>query len=389
MLLLHKGFDALDLSLPLTISTGLADELEGVKAFINSIQQKEGIIDFERSNFLISEKGAPGGFAYLCKFVETDNIWFLKKPNQTRDKWGTRISCAAHNLSLDGIQGVREHLSQELAFLKLAYEPGIESIGRVDFAMDFLAPDFVLSPDNFIMHARNGWSQHIVADDVQINGRSGRTTSVTIGKNPNRQIIIYDKREETKKKPSHMPYIWEDNLTRMGEPHPDWTNPASSRVWRVEIRFFKQYLKNKAGILTFADLANALPDLLRKTIDQIRYCVPSGDSNRARWKDHPLWLRVREEIECDFSTIRSEADKESVKSFVLAEKDQYLARQIAGCMLNRAALRGIDPEGVKRFVLNEAQMMVENFASESDRTKKKLDQAKLRYRTHGKGKAAS
>ena len=378
MLLLHKGFDALDLALPMTISTGLSDEIDGVKAFLNSIQQSEGNIDFERNNLIIFPNGARGGYAYHCKFAETQNHWFFKKPSDKRDKWGTRISCAARNLALDGIQGVREQLSKELDFLKLVYEPGTESLGRVDFALDFLAPDFILNPDHFIMHARNGWSEHIT-DEMEVHGRSGRTTSVTIGKNPNRQIIVYDKREETIKKPSHMPIIWEDSLGRMNEPLPDWSQPALSRVWRVEIRFFKEYLKNKAGVRTFADLALALPEMLRKIVDQIRYTIPTSDSNRARWPDHPLWQRVREEIDCDFSTIRSEVDKESVDAFVLAEKDQYLARQIAGCILNRAALRGVELDGLTNFTMSQAKMIAENYEAMCDRTKEKLDQAKLKY----------
>lgn len=379
MKLLHKGFDALDFALPLTITPELAEEMDAVKAFITEIQQEEGIIDLARDNLRIFPTGARGGFAYHCKFFDTENHWFLKKPGNTRDKWGTRVSCAARGLALDGIEGVREQLGRELDLLNLYYEPGTESIGRVDFAMDFLAPDFTLNPDHFIMHARHGWSQHIAPADMAVHGRSGRTTSVTIGKNPNRQIIIYDKTEETSRKASYVPIIWMDNLDRWDEWHPNWKDPNESRVWRVEIRFFKEYLKGKAGVRTFADLAEALPDMLRKTVDQIRYTEPNDDSNRARWPDHPLWKRVREEIECDFSTIRSEADRESVDAFVLAEKDQYLARQIAGCMLNRAAIRGLTLPDLRGFTLAQAQMMADSFDELSDRTKKKLELARLRY----------
>lgn len=35
-------------------------------------------------------------------------------------------------------------------------------------------------------------------------------------------------------------------------------------------------------------VAAALPDMLRNTVDQIRYALPSGDNNLARWADHPL-----------------------------------------------------------------------------------------------------
>lgn len=379
MLCLHKGFDALDLALPLTISDDLAEEIDGVKAFLNATQQETGWLDLQRMNFSIFPTGVRGGFAYHCWFENTQNHWFLKKPSNSGDKWGTRISCAARNLAIDGIEGVRGQLAQELDFLNLVYEPGTESIGRVDFAMDFLVPNFELRPDHFIMHSRHGWSQHLASGNMAVHGRSGRTTSVTIGKNPNRQVIVYDKREEVLGKPSHIPPVWNKALESMGKEPLDFSNRATSTVWRVEIRFFKEYLKSKGGVRTFADLSGALPEMLRNTVDQIRYVVPTSDSNRARWADHPLWERVREEIECDFSTIRSDVDRETVERFILAEKDQYLARQIAGCMLNRAALRGVDLDGLKAFTLGQAQQMAENFEAMKDQTKDKLDKAKLKY----------
>lgn len=386
---LHKGFDALDLAFPLTISDELSEEINNVKAHLNANQLDLGFIDFERLHFTIFPTGARGGFAYHCRFDATQNHWFLKKPGNTGDKWGSRVSCAAMNLALGGIEGARRQLVEELDFLKLAHEPGTESVGRVDFAMDFLAPDFDLRPDHFIMHSRHGWSQHTAAGNMAIHGRAGRTTSVTIGKNPNRQVIVYDKREEVLGKPSHMPPIWDANLERLGLPPLDLSNRSTSTVWRVEIRFFKEYLKNKAGVRTFADLAAAMPDMLRNTVEQIRYVVPNGDSNRARWADHPLWERVRAEIECDFSTIRSNADRATVERFVLAEKDQYLARQIAGCLLNRAALRGVDLDGLKAFTLGQAQQIVENFEAMRDETKDKLDKAKVRYGRLATGKPAA
>jgi len=61
-----------------------------------------------------------------------------------------------------------------------------------------------------------------------------------------------------------------------------------AEIWRVEIRFFKRYLKNTWRVTTFGDLAAAMPKMLQKTIQDIRYTQPNDDSNRARWPDHLL-----------------------------------------------------------------------------------------------------
>ncbi len=379
MPLLHKGFDSLDLAFPLTISETFADEIDEVRAEMAEYDLPLGRLDRGDRSFVVHPTGARGGFAYMGSFDSTDNIWFLKKPNGKRDACGLRVSCSARNLAMDGITTVRGQLAEELACFGLLPKPGTESLGRVDFAMDFLAPDFILDADQFVMHPRNSRKRHAVAFDLAEYGRSGRTTSVTIGKNPHRQVIVYDKREEILFKASHMPILWRSNLERLGLPDIDLSKPKSSRVWRVEIRFYKEYLKSIWGVRTFGDLAKKLPAMLRKTVNEIRYTQPGSDRNRSRWPDHPLWLRVREEIECDFATIRTEADKETVIAESLAQKDAYLSRQIAGCTLNRAALRGLGVNELKPFAETQAQQIAGNYEAKPERTAEKLTKAKLRY----------
>lgn len=64
------------------------------------------------------------------------------------------------------------------------------------YALDFLVPGFILSPENFVMHANARRADHIVYRAMQVNERSGRVTYGTVGKMPGRQVIVYDKRAE-------------------------------------------------------------------------------------------------------------------------------------------------------------------------------------------------
>ncbi|PIE18123.1 MAG: hypothetical protein CSA65_05915, partial [Proteobacteria bacterium] len=85
-------------------------------------------------------------------------------------------------------------------------------------------------------------------DEMRSNGKSGRYSSVTVGKNPGRQVTIYDKRAQViaKRKPIWWD-IWNANLAREGAPPLD-PDAKSSQVWRIEVRAFKSCLKDRWGV---------------------------------------------------------------------------------------------------------------------------------------------
>lgn len=68
-----------------------------------------------------------------------------------------------------------------------------ESIGRVDVACDVLAPDLAPDRGHFVASARSGVEE--ISDTIlKVNGRSGRVETITVGKSPGRQVVLYDKR---------------------------------------------------------------------------------------------------------------------------------------------------------------------------------------------------
>jgi hypothetical protein len=128
------------------------------------------------------------------------------------------------------------------------------SVSRIDYAVDVLAPGFVLVPESFIMHSHCLRADHV---DMQIHGKSGRITSVTVGKMPARQVIVYDKRAEAiAHRKTHWWEIWNRALATRGLP---LLEPAGDRsacaVWRVEMRAGKDLLKDRWGIRDWAELA--------------------------------------------------------------------------------------------------------------------------------------
>ncbi len=211
----------------------------------------------------------------------------------------------------------------------------------IPYAVDILAPGFVLDPDCFVMHSQATRADHIEGADVQIHGRSGRCTSVTIGKMPGRQMILYDKRAEViAKRKAEWWEIWNAKRKAEGAPPLDRSDAAASTVWRAELRAGKRHLKDKWRIRTWADLDDRLGDLMAAALDAVRYCQPMADGNRSRWPDDTLWSTVREQITGDLFEMRSHVDPDLIRKVLRAEHQQMLVGQMSGLSVALAVTEG-------------------------------------------------
>ncbi len=248
MMLIRKGFDGLDISYPLTISEDVAERLELAKQEAECAVSDGGVYDHDGLQMLVSPTGAKGGFRYLCRTSGTSPMgetWKFKRPTGNKDVWGVSVSCNALPLALFGLTGVRAGIEATLERLELDYRPGTESIGRVDVCADVICPGLALDRHHIVCHSHSRVSEY---DDGAItsHGRSSRVETLTIGKNPNLQVSIYDKRADTiAKKKAYWVDIWNDALARRGLPLVDLSGRDTSEVWRVEVHAFKQHLKKR------------------------------------------------------------------------------------------------------------------------------------------------
>lgn len=376
--LLYQGFDGLDVSFMGQISQELCSTLEAAKEEAQRTHHPTAVL---RDGFamLVSESGAKGGYAFTASTGMFGATWFFKKPN-SRDPWGVRVSCNSFNLAVNGLSRVRAELYRIMNNLGVALIPNGESIGRVDYALDFLAPTFVLVPDQFVMHSNANRTDHVEQTDVSINGRSGRITSVTVGKMPGRQVIIYDKRAEViAKHKAGWWEIWNATRERLGAPPLDRDNPTESRIWRVELRAGKRHLKDDWNIRTWADLDSQLRDLIASMLDAISYTQPTKDSNRSRWPDSHLWELVRQKTDSDLIEMRNDANPDKVKHIQKDEYDQLLARQMLGLLISRAALQGLEEEKLKAFATSVGNDMASMISEGSSHFEEKLAKARDRF----------
>jgi hypothetical protein len=382
MKLIRKGFDGLDISYPLTISEEISDILERAQAVSRSDSGATGLFLHNGLMMQVAETGARGGYAFRCDsgaggpFGEN---WFFKRPNSKGDEWGVRVSCRALPLALDGLTKVRARIESTLAKLGLDYVPGTESIGRVDVACDVLAPGLAPDRAHFVAHARSR-VQEISDTLVQVVGRSGRVESITIGKNPNRQVVLYDKRAEViaTGKPYWWP-IWDSALAAQGLPPLDADDRAASSVWRIELRMFKRHLKDKWDVTTWGHLRERLPEILHYALSDVRFTIPNADTNRARWADQRLWTLAHEAFSGDMEDLQSMADSALVHDLIKAERDEMLAKQIAGCMLSRAALNDVSEDRLGAYAMGCADQIMREWQRTPERTRGRLAQARVKY----------
>lgn len=217
MELLYRGFDGLDVSFQGQISTKFAEALDSAKAQAGKSHQREPL-EWNGILLAVFETGAKGGYAFSATTGEFGATWFFKRPS-LYDPWGVRVSCSSFLLATKGLGGARAYIYAVMAALEIALLPDAESIGRVDYALDYLIPDFTLIPEQFVMHSNARRADHHEIHEIGVSGRSGRVTSVTVGKMPGRQLIVYDKRAEiiAKRKTAWWD-IWDATRAKEGLP---------------------------------------------------------------------------------------------------------------------------------------------------------------------------
>lgn len=359
MIIVHTGFDGLDIALKTTAPPELIAKLEEAKAFASE-SHSETLVRHNGIQFHVAETGGNGGYAYRFNTGSDGAIWFVKKPKKG-DPWGVRVSFHSKGLAFKGLEATRAELDQTCAAFGLQIPPDGVSIGRVDFAVDIFAPNFNLDPKDFVMHARSQRKTFSDLSEMQTHGPSGRFTSVTIGKQPGRQVIVYDKREDVlAKRKVEWPMIWNTNLEGMGLPYLDPTARDKSQVWRIELRLGKKALRERANIRGWETFYKFLQAEFDKLAQDVTLHCPSDDSNRSRWPMHPMWSMVQEAIATKLFAHEVSVPLDGVRELNLHEKQYEFLRTVSAHVVTLSVLEGHGLEEFPEF-LRELPVLVAEF----------------------------
>jgi hypothetical protein len=284
----------------------------------------------------VEGSGRRGGFAFCGDTGPLGEVLAFKS-NLDPCQWNGFASIRAATLATLGYRGAREQLFARLA--RMGFRVLGHSVNRIDYAADFLTPGFVLRLDGFVAHPRVKrtpyWGEAIGGDPYRpsavLTGR--RLESMTIGKMPGRQIIVYDKRAAAiaKRQPFWFK-VWR-------------IDPAdkAAEITRVEVRAAKKELKDRWHLDTFDDVDAAIGDVIRAALDDIRYVAPlQKDSNVTRQTLDPLWQAMIDQVERGLFDFRSGLLPSDIREIERQLAIDTYTKQVLGNVAGLAVAEGID-----------------------------------------------
>lgn len=286
--LLFAGFDALYVAFAGALRPEEFDTLE--KARDEAQKREERVltkIGPGQVDVYVLGHGGKGGYAFIIDTGPLGGIWKFKH-NTDASKWNIFVEPSATMLLAYDYIGTRDKLWEFLDSIGATITD--HSINRVDFAMDFQTQGFELHQEQFVAHSHTKVAPHWGKKEKQVDLnqpsavlRGRRLESVTIGKLPGRQIIVYDKRRQAIEIQKYFWFkVWKIDR-----------HDQSAEVWRLEIRAGKKELKNKYQIRTFDDLEASIGDVVLNTFDAIKYLNDQqSDTNVSRQTLHPLWRQA-------------------------------------------------------------------------------------------------
>ena len=287
--LLYAGFDTLDVAIAGALMPDAISTLETARE--EAAERQEPVLTSigpGRVEMHVSGHGMRGGYAFVVDTGPLGAKWMFKK-NTNVALWNIFVSPRATMLLAYGYAGTRDRLWETLKAMGARVTD--HSINRVDFAMDFRTQGFELHHDQFVAHSHTKvsphWGKREDAGDRNQPAavtRGRRLESVTVGKQPGRQIIVYDKRREAVEK--QKPFWFRAWGQDRGDP--------TLEVWRVEVRAGKRELKDKYQIRRFEDFEAGIGDVVVNALQEVRYLADrQGDSNVTRQELHPLWIAAQ------------------------------------------------------------------------------------------------
>lgn len=326
----YANLDGLELAIHGTIADETLVALEAAKAVAAETRGDAPAI-LGGLTVMVKETGARGGYAYVFSTGEDGETWFLHGKSKPEGAWALRVSINAGAFVQMGydpsLENLRKHIDARLVNIGFSVvrdpKSGLfESMGRVDFAFDFRADDFVLDPMAVV--SKGSKTGYLEGATAHWAGR--RVTGCTIGKMPNRQVVIYDKVADSIAKGKT--YWW-----KVWGLDPE----EGARVWRVELRAGKRHLREVWQVKGWDDLAQALASWVADTLDKVRL-VDLIDSNVTRCPDAGLWRALRDAVSNVMDLSRIYAAPGLIRETTKARFDAMMRQLLKGVALTHAVV---------------------------------------------------
>ena len=359
---LYAGFDTLDIAFEATLPQETLDVLEQARNQAEASQKEEPVkIGRADGTFLIKPHGQRGGFRYIVTNGPTGAIFSIKKNATNPNDWNLFVSVRALCLLTKGYDGTKAWLQNILPAMGFTVKS--HSVNRLDYAVDILAPDFRLDPNCFVTPAQSKvgmfWSKDTLLDDdgnkAQAVMRGHNFESVTIGKMPNRQVIVYDKRRAAIDLKT--PYWFEAWGIDKDDP--------AARVWRVEIRAGKGVFEKKLLKRPLSAIEAIFGDYLRGTVNQVRYVISrNGVSNVTRTTAHPIWEALSEHLAKLPESCEPPLPEARALAILRQQRKNMALKQAFGNLINALILDGMDPDDITQNLPKHAEHAANDYRND-------------------------
>lgn len=287
---IYQNFDGLDITFQCAIPIHILHLLQ--EAQTEAKATRKGVIVYIGKNEIsveVAENGMKGGYTYRFDTGLDGAIWAISSSDNP-EFWNVKVSAKSLMLALYGYMATKNKILNFLIEELEAIPPEnrdvpLERVSRFDFCIDFLNENnFVPDPKCFLTHNRSkkkyqGNIPNISPLEFMCLHEGKEIQTITIGKIPNRQLTIYNKRREIAvNKKIYWWDIWGINPQEI-----------KSDIWRVEARAGKKEL-NKWNLRRFSDFEEKAGDVIIQILTDYRYIIPNeNDSNRARWHYAEFW----------------------------------------------------------------------------------------------------
>lgn len=340
---IYQNFDGLDISFQCALPENILETLANAK--LEAQESKKPIFVELGKNKVRMAVAATGsvGYAYRLDSGLDGATWFINHSIKAND-WNVRVSCKSLFLALNGYYVVKETILKILEDLgayrtveiddKLTKEKPKERISRFDYCIDFATDNFIPDLNCFVIHGRSKKNFYGKGDVIDFSGyEQGKTMeSVTIGKMPNRQIILYNKTREIIS--SQKDYWWK--IWGLNE------EEFKGAIWRVEIRAGKKEL-NKWQLKKFRDFENKAGDVIISILKAAPYKIQNkSDKNRSRWSNAEFWDICIKSTKEYLAEYICNADKTDVITDYRNNISKRLRKQISGSVITCTAALGMD-----------------------------------------------
>ena len=342
--LLYAGFDTLEVSFQGALKSGSLEILRNAKDEAAKTREDQ-LIEIGPGKVYghVPAHGMTGGYAFVFDTGFMGEQWTFMDSEDT-SRWNIAVKVRAANLAAHSYQEIKERIQQRLADMGCIVLQ--ESIRRADFAMDFLMPEgFELNQDQIVAHSHSKVSSHWGEKNVDSEKQNHPSTvfrgrkleSITIGKMPGRQVIIYNKRKAAIEKQTPFWFkVW--NID---------PKDTSKHVWRVEFRAGKKELKDKYNLRSFKDFEDSIGDVFCNTAEKVRY-IDNGNvvSNISRAQQHPLWLAVTNTLERNLFEYRSGLLPSHLKEIIREHQKEIYWQQVRGNVAGLSVVLNLRDEDI-------------------------------------------